>query len=101
MNNKNLTLQEKLDILTQGKKSPWLEQAKWRVENHYWLKPAGRIAVKLNIYINDNNLEKENISSTLDIPINRLNLICKGQCDITISEIIKIEKLLNTKILNF
>lgn len=74
------------------------DKVKWREDNNYWLNKTVKIAVKILHEIRVMKITKEDLASATNISIERMVEIVKGRADMTLSEIGKIEKVLNVKL---
>lgn len=74
------------------------DKFKWRQENRYWLKKTVKIAVKILREIRIIKITKEDLAAASNISNERMSEIVKGQADMTLSEIARIENVLNIKL---
>lgn len=81
---KRIAYQPNSDIL-----SEW----RWREKNEYWLDDAQKIAVSVLIFLRENKIEKETFEDLCGFELN-----LKGSHDWKLSEIRKLELLLNKKL---
>ena len=93
MDNKNIQ-----DIIS-NKKSNWLNKAKYNEENDLWLEKSAHIALKILMYLREHELSKNDLSIKLGIPINDVNKIVKGNENLSLEIICKIEVLLGISII--
>ena len=77
------------------KSSEWLSMAQYRLENRDWLNKACEIALYLLEYMDVNKINKHQLSEKLDMKYEDVNLIVKGQYNLTLQAICQIEKSLN------
>jgi ribosome-binding protein aMBF1 (putative translation factor) len=94
-----LTIQEKLNNVV-SKKSDWLEKAEWEIANEDWLNKSARIAVKILRTIRAKNIIQVQLAEMLNVSPQQINNIVKGQENLTLETISKIEKVLNITLIN-
>lgn len=88
-----------LEKLISEQKSNWLEKIEWRNENQEWLKVSRSIALIILDEMKQSNLTKEQFANLSGIEIKELNLIVKGNYDLKLSTIIKLEKFIKKEII--
>jgi hypothetical protein len=71
----------------------FLFKLEWRERNEYWLNDAQKIAVSVLIFLRENAIERETFEDLCGF-----ELILKGSHDWKLSEIRKLELLLNRKL---
>lgn len=76
------------------KDSGWLEEAKWRGDNEYWLDSGFSISVAVLSFLRENKIEKETFEELCGFPLN-----LRGSYNWKLSEIKRLELLLNKKLL--
>lgn len=81
----------------EGQERFW-NKLKWRLDNRYWLNKTVKIAIKILREIRIMKITKEDLAIVSDISIERMTEIVKGQADMTLSEIARIENVLNIKL---
>lgn len=79
------------------KDSGWLEKAKWRQENRYWLDQASRIAIEVLCTIREKNITKEEFEEMCGFPLGRT---LNGDRDLTLSQICKMQDVLGIKLID-
>ena len=70
-----------------------LSEWRWRERNEYWLEDAQKIAVSVLIFLRENKIEKETFEDLCGFELN-----LKGSHNWKLSEIRKLELLLNKKL---
>jgi plasmid maintenance system antidote protein VapI len=90
---------EKLAAITAGKSS-WLEQAKERSINRPWLKTSQAIAIRLNKALSEKKMTQKMLANMLSVSPQHINKICKGQENLTLETIYKLEQALNIVLLS-
>lgn len=96
----NIMNKEKFFNLVSNDKSNWINNYKFRMENHYWLTISQKVSIKILRAIREQNISKELLSDKTDIPMEILQTMLKGKYNYSIEEIGRIEKALNINILN-
>lgn len=76
------------------KESMFLEKAKWREDNRYWLDVSFDISLAVLSFLRQNNMEKETLEQLVGF-----ELYLNGSHDWTISELKKLELYTNIKVL--
>lgn len=78
--------------------SGWLEDANWREENRDWLKKSFQIAVKILREIRRqkpiNGMTQKKLADAIGVTPQYINKVVKGQENLTLSTISKIEAVL-------
>lgn len=93
-------LDKKLKKVISIEKSNWQVKAKWRAENQYWLKHSRTIAIKINKALREQKITQKKLAGLLNVSPQRANKIVKGQENLTLKTIAKIEKVLSIQLLN-
>lgn len=84
----------------------WKPNENFEKDNKEWLSRTAIIATKLLIKLRENKLvdrfpsNKENLSKFLNFSQVKLDIILKGQYELTIKDLYQIEKFLEIKIIN-
>ncbi|PCJ22828.1 MAG: hypothetical protein COA97_12840 [Flavobacteriales bacterium] len=95
----------KLNDLSNGKKSQWLEDATWRKENRTWLKKSQTIALKILRQLRENKqvgtapCTQVELANALGVKPQQVNKWVKGKENFTLDTISKIEKVLHIDLL--
>jgi hypothetical protein len=76
------------------KDSGWLEKAKWREENEYWIEISSKISVSVLSFLRENKIEKSTFEVLCGFPLD-----LHGSYDWKLSEIKRLELLMNKKLL--
>jgi len=74
--------------------SKWLEKAEWRERNSYWLDDAFKISFSIYSFMKENNIGKETFEELTSFEVD-----LSGSYDWTLSEIRKLELIMNIKLL--
>jgi hypothetical protein len=80
---------KKLDEMSSPAQSKWRETAEFLLYNHDWLSVSQEIATKI---LTRSLKDKNALSETTGIAPERIDTILKGIADITLSELVKLEK---------
>jgi len=95
----NIPAENKLKKLASKEKSNWAKKAQWRIDNESWLATSNIVALHLLSYKRHNNITTNELSKRLNISVEKLKLILKGNENLTLKTIAKIEKEINFKLL--
>jgi hypothetical protein len=79
------------------KDSGWLDKAKWRQKNEYWLKQSFRIAIRMLRTMREQNISKEQLEEKCGFELGRA---LNGDKDFTLSEICKIQQVLKISLID-
>jgi predicted XRE-type DNA-binding protein len=71
----------------------------FRKKNRDWLKISCDIAFKVLKEINNNNISKFELANHMGISYDRLKNILRGKEDLSISQIVKLSKILNIELI--
>jgi transcriptional regulator with XRE-family HTH domain len=85
--------------LVSDEKSDWLEKANWRKENRDWLHNSQRIAIRILSELRKTEMSKENLAKNIGVSVKYINEILKGQKNLTLKTISKLEKGLGVKLI--
>ena len=94
-NSKNL---ENFLKLVSKDKSGLLEEMEWRKANRDWLRKSGRIAIKVLRSLREKNMSQKNLAELMGVSPQHINKICKGQENLSLETISKLENALGIKI---
>lgn len=84
-----------IDKITAKQSSNWKEKAKWREDNSLWLAKSKEIALKILRELRMKGLSQKELASQLSVTPQYINKIVKGQENLTLETISKIEDVLN------
>jgi hypothetical protein len=76
------------------KHSGWLDKAKWRTSNKYWIGNSCEISLTILSFLGQNKMEKETLEDLIGFELD-----LSGSYDWRLSEIKKLELYLNKKLL--
>lgn len=88
------TLQEKLNSITAKEPSKWLENAQWRENNAGWLDKSAKIAFKILRELRAKKISQKDFAIQLGLSPQYINKVVKGQENLTLETISKIEEVL-------
>lgn len=94
------SIKEKLSKLSLGETSRWQEDAKFRRDNREWLKKSAAIAVKVLSALKAQGLTRKQLAERMDVSPQQVNKIVKGQENLTLETISKIETVLGINIID-
>ena len=94
------TFKEKISKLASEKKSGWEEKAKWRKANRHWLLKSGAKALRILGALKEKELSQIELARLLFISPQQVNKIVKGQENLTLTTICKIEQVLGIELIN-
>jgi ribosome-binding protein aMBF1 (putative translation factor) len=92
------TIQEKLNKVV-SKKSDWLEKAEWEIANENWLNKSARIAIKILRTIRAKDITQLQLAEMLNVSPQQISKIVKGQENLTILTLTKLENALNISLI--
>ncbi|WP_233900638.1 helix-turn-helix transcriptional regulator [Tenacibaculum piscium] len=92
-------LNKKLNTLTSDNKSNWENKAKNRLANKSWLKHSRKIAIKINVFLKNNNIKQKELAKLLNVSPQQISKIIKGRENLTLETISKIEDVLKIQLL--
>ena len=80
--------------------SEWQKNVEWRMKNKSWLCHSQRIAMMMLDQMEKLNINKEQLSKLLDSTQEYVSKILKGQENLTLETMAKIEQCLKIQIFN-
>ncbi|MDR3669168.1 MAG: helix-turn-helix transcriptional regulator [Ignavibacteriaceae bacterium] len=93
------TIKEKLNKVV-SKKSDWLEKAEWEIANEDWLNKSARIAIKILRTIRAKDITQLQLAEMLNVSPQQISKIVKGQENLTLETIAKLEKALEINLID-
>ena len=93
------TIKEKLNNLASKEPSKWVEKAEWRVANEGWLDKSAKIAIKILKTIRAIGISQIDLAEKLGVSPQHVSKILKGQENLTLETIDKLEKALNISLI--
>lgn len=95
-----MNLNEKLEKLTTKDPSTWLEKAEWRRQNRGWLRKSANIALKVLGELRHRGMTQRELAEKMGMSAQQVNKIVKGQENLTLETIDKLERALNIQLLH-
>ena len=92
-------LKEKLSQLSSDKPSDWKAKAQARRENRGWLKKSAAIAVVVLDALKAQNLSQKDLAERIQVSPQQISKIVKGQENLTLETIGKLEMALRIEII--
>lgn len=89
---------EKLNKILSNKKSTWEEEAKWREENEEWLSQSFDIAVCILDTLRSKKMTQKDLAEKMNVSPQFINKIVKGQENLSLETIAKLNRALNIKL---
>lgn len=88
------------NLFSKAKKDEsWLNKAHWRKENRYWLDRSFDIAVEVLIAIKAQKMTQVELAEKLGVSSQYVNKLLKGQENLTLDTIGKLEKVLGISLI--
>jgi transcriptional regulator with XRE-family HTH domain len=97
MNEKEI--KDRLKNIISDSKSDWLEKAKWRKENREWLLKSAKIAVRILMQLRAMEISQKELAEKISVSPQYINKIVKGQENLSLETINKLEKALGIKLI--
>lgn len=94
------SLKEKLSKIATDQPSEWKAKVKYRRENREWLKKSAAIAVKILDALKRQQLSQKQLAERMNVSPQQINKIVKGQENLTLETIAKLEIALGIKIID-
>lgn len=94
------TFKEKLDKIVSDEKSNWEEKAEWRKANKNWLLKSAAIALKISSILKEKNMTQLELAQKLGSSAQHVSKIIKGQENLTLETISKIEVCLDVELIS-
>lgn len=92
-------LVEKLHALASKEAPVWDEKTAFRTENRNWLRKSQEIAIKINGVIRELGISQKDLAALLKVSPQQVNKILKGQENLTLETIGKLENALGTTLI--
>jgi len=93
-------LKEKLDRIAAKESSKWIENARWREENSDWLEKSAKIALKILRELRAKKMTQKELADHLEVSPQFINKIVKGQQNLTLETVSKIEHILGIELIS-
>lgn len=95
----NELIKKSIKNLISEKPSGWLEKAKWREENKPWLDKSAKIALSILLELDARNLTQKDLAAKMGVSPQQVNKIVKGEENLTLETVSKIETLLGVSLI--
>ena len=90
---------EEFQALVSDESSGWLEKAHWREENEAWLEKSALIAIKILRAIRDQGTSQKELADKMGVSAQYVNKIVKGNENLSLETISKLEAALGIKLI--
>lgn len=94
------TFKEKLNKIVSNEKSNWEEKAKWRKANKNWLLKSAAISLKIAKTLKEKKMTQAELAQKLGSSAQHVSKIIKGQENLTLETISKIEACLDIELIS-
>lgn len=96
----NITKQ-KLTALSEGRVSPWSEQAAYRSRNGKWLRYSSNIARRILAAMEDANMHQKDLAQKIGVTPQQISKLVRGEENLTLETIAKLSDALGTELISF
>ncbi|HKJ32394.1 MAG TPA: helix-turn-helix transcriptional regulator [Balneolales bacterium] len=72
----------------------WLEEARYRKENRYWLRKSQRIAIRVLVTLRERGMQQKELAEQMGVSPQHISKIVKGKENLTLQTISKLEQIL-------
>lgn len=90
---------ERLTALSGGQKSKWLENALKRKQNEQWSDRSTKIALNVLEILRQKNISKQELARRMQVSAQYISKIVKGQENLTLETISKLEAALEVEMI--
>ncbi|PKQ69978.1 helix-turn-helix transcriptional regulator [Raineya orbicola] len=96
------TPKDKIAILNQiaKKNNDWINEQEWRRQNAEWIKISQRIALRILSILDEKGISQKELAERMGVSPQQVSKIVRGQENLTLETISKLEKCLETKIVD-
>lgn len=95
----NNDFKKKLEKVLTERPVSQIERARWRRENRDWLEKSSRIAVSVLLAIKEYGWSQKQLAERMEVSPQQVNKIVKGQENLTLSTISKLENVLGISLI--
>ncbi|MBO9572435.1 MAG: helix-turn-helix transcriptional regulator [Chitinophagaceae bacterium] len=95
-----MNLNEKLAKLTTKESTTWMEEAEWRRKNRGWLSKSAHIALTVLGELRRRGMTQKELAERMGMSAQQVNKIVKGQENLTLEILDKLERVLNIQLLH-
>jgi transcriptional regulator with XRE-family HTH domain len=92
-------LKDKLSALASNQPSAWLAKAQFRRKNRHWLKKAAAISQHVLVTMRSRGISQAELAIRTSVSPQQISSILKGQENLNLETIAKLEIALDTQIL--
>ncbi len=85
-------LNNKLDKLISNVSDDSIAKINWRYDNRGWLNMSQKLAIKILDLMDSLNITPLDLVNNLNLPIDQVNLILKGQANLNLETIFKLSQ---------
>jgi len=97
---KTETNKEKFIKLASNEVSPWHKESDWREENESWLANSFKIALRVLSVLRERSITQKELAEKMSVSPQHVNKILKGQENLSLETINKLEKALNISLID-
>jgi transcriptional regulator with XRE-family HTH domain len=90
---------DRLNIIAEDESTKWMEKANWREENSAWLDKSAKIAIRILRELRAKKLSQKDLADNISVSPQYINKIVKGQENLSLETICKIERALNISLI--
>lgn len=92
----------KLQELSKGHKSDWLQNAGYFIENEGWLQYSSSIALRILSAIEENDdMNQKKLAEAIGVKVQYINKVVQGQQNLSLKTIYKLSKALGVDLISF
>ncbi len=96
---KNRENLDKFKNLVSKETSGWIQDAQWRQKNEAWLAKSFQIAVRVLYILRERSITQKELAEKMAVSPQHVNKILKGQENLSLETIDKLEKALNISLI--
>ncbi|MDW8296288.1 MAG: helix-turn-helix transcriptional regulator [Raineya sp.] len=95
------TREEKIEILNKiaKKDTSWMANQEWRMQNADWIRLSQKIALRILHTLDQKGWTQKDLADKMNVSPQQINKICKGNENLTLETIVKLEKSLGVKLI--
>ncbi len=90
---------EKFLALVSEDASPALENAKWSIENKYWLRKSRKVSIRVLMTLKAKKMSQKELAKQMGVSPQQINKIVKGGENLTLQTISKLEQVLDVALM--
>ncbi len=92
-------LKEKLAKIVSNEPSNWLEEVRWRIDNHPWIERSQSVALKILQTLREESLSQKELAERLHVSPQQVSKWVKGSENFTLETISRIESALGIELI--